>query len=100
MFYPDNVKRRDRALELQNDIASFQNKAKEARKLIDKQDDRMLPFIDSVLQKQGVATFEQVQAKLNSVLTGDQKKALQDVGATSHSFFGLSPWSAPPPEPA
>lgn len=82
MFYPDNVKRRDRALELQNDIASFQNKAKEARKLIDKQDERMLPFIDSVLQKQGVATFDQLQAKLNSVLTGDQKKALQDVGAT------------------
>ncbi|KAJ8516947.1 hypothetical protein ONZ45_g5826 [Pleurotus djamor] len=73
VFYPDNVSRRDRALQLQNDISLLQNSAKEARDAMTKADARMLPYINQILANNKMSTFDELQAKLNAALTPEQQ---------------------------
>lgn len=79
VFYPDNVPRRDRALQLQNDISLLQNNAKEARDAMDKEDQRMVPYLNQILKNHHMSTFDELQAKLNAALTPEQKQMYTDV---------------------
>ncbi|KAJ8501853.1 hypothetical protein ONZ45_g12005 [Pleurotus djamor] len=73
VFYPDNVPRRDRALQLQNDITMLQNSAREAKAAMDKEDARMVPYINQILKNHNMATFDELQKKLEDALTDEQK---------------------------
>ncbi|KAG9221212.1 hypothetical protein CCMSSC00406_0007386 [Pleurotus cornucopiae] len=79
VFYPDNVPRRDRAIQLQNDISLLQNSAREAREAMDKEDARMLPYINQILKNHNMSTFDDLQQKLNDALSGTQKEMYDDL---------------------
>ncbi|KAJ8696995.1 hypothetical protein PTI98_006812 [Pleurotus ostreatus] len=79
VFYPDNVPRRDRAIQLQNDISVLQNSAREAREAMDKEDARMLPYINQILKNHNMSTFDDLQKKLNDALSGTQKEMYDDL---------------------
>ncbi|THH34065.1 hypothetical protein EUX98_g50 [Antrodiella citrinella] len=79
VFYPDNIPRRDRALQLQNDISNLQTSAKEAKDAMDKEDKRMVPFINQILKNHQMSTFDELKNKLDGVLTDEQKKAYNDL---------------------
>lgn len=79
VFFPDNVPRRDRALQLQNDISVLQASAREAKDAMDKEDKRMVPYINQILKNNKMSTFDDLRKKLNDTLTDDQKKAYKDV---------------------
>ncbi|KDQ28253.1 hypothetical protein PLEOSDRAFT_167892, partial [Pleurotus ostreatus PC15] len=79
VFYPDNVPRRDRAIQLQNDISVLQNSAREAREAMDKEDARMLPYINQILKNHNMSTFDDLQKKLNDALSGTQKQMYDDL---------------------
>ena len=81
MFFPDNIPRRDRALQLQNDISVLQNSAREAKDAMDKEDKRMVPYINQMLKNHNMSTFDELRKKLDDTLTEDQKKAYKDVGS-------------------
>ncbi|EMD39522.1 hypothetical protein CERSUDRAFT_111847 [Gelatoporia subvermispora B] len=74
VFYPDNVPRRDRALQLQNDISVLQFGVQQARQDLDRADERMVPLINQVMAKNGLKTYDQLRDKLMSTLTDEQKK--------------------------
>ncbi|KAF7429004.1 hypothetical protein PC9H_008242 [Pleurotus ostreatus] len=79
VFFPDNVSRRDRALQLQDDIVSLQKSAIKLKDAMDKQDDRMVPYINEYLEKNGMASFSELQDKLAAALTPEQQKQYQDL---------------------
>lgn len=79
VFYPDNIPRRDRALQLQGDISVLQQSAAEAEKALKKEDERMLPLINQVLKAHGMSSFDELKAKLYAALTEEQKKKYKDV---------------------
>ena len=81
MFFPDNIPRRDRALQLQNDISVLQNSAREAKDAMDKEDKRMVPYINQILKNHNMSTFDELRKKLDDTLTEDQKKAYKDVSS-------------------
>lgn len=83
VFFPDNVPRRDRAPQLQNDISVLQASAREAKDAMDKEDKRMVPYINQILKNNKMSTFDDLRKKLNNTLTDDQKNAYQDVSASS-----------------
>ncbi|KAL4262791.1 hypothetical protein AB1N83_006505 [Pleurotus pulmonarius] len=88
VFYPDNVPRRDRALQLQNDISLLQNNVKEARDAMDKEDQRMIPYLNQILKNHNMSTFDELQAKLNAALTPEQKQMYTDMLANSAKLTG------------
>ncbi|KAG9218111.1 hypothetical protein CCMSSC00406_0010132 [Pleurotus cornucopiae] len=88
VFYPDNVPRRDRALQLQNDISLLQNNVKEARDAMDKEDQRMVPYLNQILKNHNMSTFDELQAKLNAALTPEQKQMYTDMLANSAKLTG------------
>lgn len=49
---------------------------------MDKQDDRMVPYINEYLEKNGMTSFSELQDKLAAALTPEQQKQYQDVRAT------------------
>ncbi|KAJ8455633.1 hypothetical protein ONZ45_g18890 [Pleurotus djamor] len=79
VFFPTNTNRRDRALQLQNDVAVLQNAVAKDKDYMDKQDARMVPLINEILDANGLASFEELQEKLNNVLTPEQQKAYNDL---------------------
>ncbi|KAJ8516941.1 hypothetical protein ONZ45_g5828 [Pleurotus djamor] len=79
VFFPDNTNRRDRALQLQNDVVLLQNSVAQAKADMDKQDARMIPLINEILDAHGLASFEELQEKLNTVLTPEQQQAYRDL---------------------
>ncbi|KDQ28479.1 hypothetical protein PLEOSDRAFT_1084197 [Pleurotus ostreatus PC15] len=79
VFFPDNVSRRDRALQLQDDIVSLQKSAIKLKDAMDKQDDRMVPYINEYLEKNGMTSFSELQDKLAAALTPEQQKQYQDL---------------------
>ena len=86
VFYPDNVPRRDRALQLQNDITVFQLNVQQARADLDKADEKMIPLINKVLQKQGLQTYDQLRDKLMATLTPEQKQLYDAVSRRVNAF--------------
>jgi hypothetical protein len=74
VFFPDNVPRRDRALQLSNDITVMQQSVVEARDAMNKMDERMIRFLDELLKNHGMATFTELQKKLEATLTPEEKE--------------------------
>ena len=86
VFYPDNGPRRDLALQLQNDITVFQLNVQQARADLDKADEKMIPLINKVLQKQGLQTYDQLRDKLMATLTPEQKQLYDAVSRRVNAF--------------
>lgn len=46
---------------------------------MDKEDKRMVPFINQILRNHQMSTFDELKNRLDGVLTDEQKKAYNDV---------------------
>ncbi|KAF8878192.1 hypothetical protein BD779DRAFT_1218307 [Infundibulicybe gibba] len=78
-WYPDNTNRRDRAQQLSNDITVMQQAVVEAKADMEKADERMVPFINEILENHGMKTFDDLKAKLDATLTPEEKKAYDEL---------------------
>ncbi|KAF8499373.1 hypothetical protein JB92DRAFT_3124953 [Gautieria morchelliformis] len=73
-WFPDNVPRSDRAMQLSNDITLIQQRVKEFRTKLDHADDRLEPGLDAILKARNLETTEPLQQKLLEAFTPEQKK--------------------------
>ena len=84
MWYPDNVNRRDRAMQLSNDITGIQESVKEAKIALDKSDKQMEPYLEQILQDQGLSSFKDLEDQLMQSLPLSQRKLYADVSTQIH----------------
>jgi len=79
VWFPDNIPRRDRALQLQNDISVLQQSAVEARDSMNTMDSRMVPYVNKILAGHNMSTFDDLKKKLDESLTDEQKEQYKQV---------------------
>lgn len=52
---------------------------------MDKEDQRMVPYLNQILKNHNMSTFDELQARLNAALTPEQKQMYTDVSVEHHS---------------
>lgn len=57
---------------------------------MDKEDARMLPYINQILKNHNMSTFDDLQKKLNDALSGTQKEMYDDVSSAPPSYLNSS----------
>lgn len=90
MWFPDNIPRRERALQLANDISVMQFDVKKAKEDMDKADARMVPYLNQLLVNHNMKSFDELKAKVDASLTPEQKAAYEAVSLDAILFSSLS----------
>ncbi|KIM35078.1 hypothetical protein M413DRAFT_14751 [Hebeloma cylindrosporum] len=97
LFYPDNPKRRNRAEQLREDILAYCNSYDEIKKARDEVLKEIRPRLATLLKNEGYDSPEALDAKVQSILTGDnlkyylRVKALHDASSDlERTVFSIS----------
>eukprot|EP01116_Phalansterium_solitarium_P004955 TRINITY_DN161_c0_g1_i2.p1 TRINITY_DN161_c0_g1~~TRINITY_DN161_c0_g1_i2.p1 ORF type:complete len:451 (+),score=161.84 TRINITY_DN161_c0_g1_i2:113-1465(+) len=89
LLYPDNRKRGARVEGLANDIIAFQAECVDEANAMEALDKRIRPLMDQVMLKYGFKTFDQLEARVKSMLTEEERKKLEklleDMKNTAHA---------------
>ncbi|EMD39524.1 hypothetical protein CERSUDRAFT_111849 [Gelatoporia subvermispora B] len=74
VFYPDNIPRRNRALQLQDDISLIQLSVIQAQKDMETADTHLSELSEKAMKHDGIDTLDKLQEKLQDTLTDEQRK--------------------------